>query len=122
MDRLTTLFAVLAALSVATERITEVIKGLPVISSWLAVEKTGSAEEFRKAVIHILAIVIGAILASQTHDQLTAALSLPSSGLWIYLLFGAMAAGGSGLWNSALDIVREVNRQKQILTDKLKSS
>jgi hypothetical protein len=37
-----------------------------------------------------------------------------------FLLLGALAAVGSGIWNSALDILREVN--KQMLTDKLKAS
>jgi len=33
-----------------------------------------------------------------------------------------MASGGSGLWNSALDIAREVNRQKQLVTEQLKAN
>jgi len=43
------------------------------------------------------------------------------SGFWSYLLIGAMASGRSGMRNGALDTVREVNRQKQILTEHLKS-
>ncbi len=123
MDKLTSLLGFLAALSLATERITETIKGLPLLSRWLAVEKpSGStAEEFRKACIHILAIAVGTILAGFTQDQLSATVGLHYNGIWAYLLFGAMASGGSGMWNSALDIVREVNRHKQILTDQLKS-
>jgi hypothetical protein len=124
MDRLTTLLGFLAALSLATERITETIKGLPLLSRWLAVEKAAGSteEEFRKASIHILAIAVGTILAGLTQDQLSTAMGMHYSGFWGYLLFGAMASGGSGMWNSALDIVREVNRQKQILTEQLKSS
>jgi len=33
-----------------------------------------------------------------------------------------MASGGSGFWNSALDIVRAVNTQKQLMTDKRKGT
>jgi hypothetical protein len=117
MDKLTILFAFFAALGVATERITEVIKGFV---PWLAFEQKGMAEELRKAAIHILAIVIGSLLASQTYSQLPTSFGLPAGGFVMYLLLGAIASGGSGLWNSALDIVREVNKQKQILTDKLK--
>jgi hypothetical protein len=121
MESMTTLFAFLAALSVATERITEMIKGFPGISSWLSVEKKESApEEARKVVIHAVAIVIGALLAYMTADQAPASLGLKGGSVWLSVLFGAMAAGGSGLWNSALDIVRETNKQKQILTGKLK--
>lgn len=104
------------------KRITETIKGLPILSRWLTVERASgsTAEEFRKAFIQILAIGVGTSLARLTQDQLSAAVGLDESGFWIYLLFGAMASGGSGLWNSTLDIVREVNRQKQMLTEQLK--
>ena len=34
-------------------------------------------------------------------------------GFATFLLFGALASGGSGMWNSALDIVREVKQQKE---------
>jgi len=122
MGNWTALFAFISGLSVATERITEVIKGLPGISTWLAVDKTGTAEEFRKAIVQLLAIVVGSVVASQTYDVVASSLSLPSGRPTIYILCGALASGGSGLGNSALDIVRETNKQKQILTDKLKSS
>ena len=118
MDKVTILFAFFAALGVATERVTEVIKGFV---PWLASEQKGTAEELRKAVIHILAFVIGSVLAWQTYGQLPASWGVPAGGFATYFLFGAMASGGSGLWNSVLDIVREVNKQKQILTDKLKA-
>ncbi len=96
----------LAALSLATERITELIKGLPVVSRWLAIERArgSTAEEFRKASIHLLAIAVGTFLARLIQDQLSTAVSVSGGGFWM-----------SGLWNSALDIVREVNKQKQIL-------
>ena len=123
MNSLTTLFAFLATLSLATERITEVVKGLPILSGWLAVEKApgSSAEALRKACVQVLAIAIGSLLTAMTQDQLSTATGLHATGFWAFLLFGAMASGGSGLWNSALDIVRDVNRQKQMLTDQLKA-
>jgi hypothetical protein len=129
MDQLTTLLGFVATLSVATERITETIKGLPFLSPWLAVEKqSGSkAEEFRKAWIHILAIAVGTGLAYLTLGQLPGAgvsfVSVQNAqppNLTMCFVFGAMASGGSGLWNSALDIAREVNRQKQLVTERLK--
>jgi len=122
MENWAPLFAFVSGLSVATERITEVIKGLPWISSWLAVDKAGTAEEFRKAVVQLLAIVVGSCVASQTYGLVASSLRLPEGTFLIYVLCGALASGGSGLWNSALDIVREANKQKQILTDKLKSN
>ena len=94
--------------------------GLPLVSKWLSQDMEGAAEEFRKAAVHIVAIVIGAILAYVTKDQAPATLPfLKTGGPAIYLVFGAMAAGGSGLWNSALDILRETSKQKKALTDSL---
>src|SRR5258708_3521829 len=123
MDKLTTFLGILTALSLATERITETIKGLPVLSRWLAVEKeTGSqAEELRKAAIHVLAIAIGTTLVALTLDQLSTVVGVKISGPWVPPLLGAMASGGSGMWNSALDIVREVNKQKALVTDQMKA-
>src|SRR5712692_2177706 len=89
MDKLTSILASLAALSLATERVTETIKGLPGLSRWLAVEKGSgtTAEEFRKASIHLVAIVLGTVLGWQAH--LAATLGLPDHW-WSCVLLGAM--------------------------------
>lgn len=122
MNSLTAWIAFVAGLSVATERVTEIVKGY-----WGRVaferEDDPKAEEKRKARIQILAIVVGAGLSFITYQQIQPALKLPVdtwSRVAVCVVFGAMASGGSGLWNSALDIVREANKQKQVLTDKLK--
>src|SRR5207253_1928052 len=71
MDKLTTLLSFLAALSIATERITEIIKGLPILSAWLAVErKPGLQEEFRKASVQGLALLAGTLVAYLVRDPL----------------------------------------------------
>jgi hypothetical protein len=54
MNNLTSLFGFLAALSLATERITEVVKGLPYVSKWLA--NLGKAGDTIEQVIDILPI------------------------------------------------------------------
>ncbi len=99
MDKLASPFGFMAALSLATERITETIKAWTFLSRWLAVDKeSGStAEKLRKATIHILAIPVGTILASLTQDQLSTAMGMHYGGFGAYLLFGAMASGESGL-------------------------
>jgi len=121
MNMLTNLFGFFAALSLATERITEIIKGLPILSGWLAVQKApnSTGEAFRKACVQILAIAVGTGLAYLTKYQLSTVTNLHYSGFWTYLLLGAMSSGGSGMWNSALDIVREINQQKQLLTQQM---
>ena len=124
---ITSLLGFFAALSVATarERITEIIKGFPGLSRWFAVDKTGTTEEFRKASVQIVAIVAGTLVSYLVREPLAKQLSISDAGQisfgW-YLVFGAMASGGSGFWNSALDIVRAVNTQKQLMTDKRKGT
>ncbi len=123
MDKLTTLLSFLAALSFATERITEMVKGLPILSAWFAVErKPGPEEEFRKASVQGLALLAGTLVAYLVRDPLAKQFGVTDLSPYTYWVFGAMASGGSGIWNSALDIVREVNRQKQIATEKLKAA
>lgn len=122
MDKLTALLTLLTTLSLATERITEAIKGFPGLSLWLATERPpGALEEARKASIHIIAMAAGTILTAMTRTQLESVLGWSLTGFWPCFLFGAMASGGSGLWNSALDIAREFNRQKQLVTNQLKA-
>jgi hypothetical protein len=125
MDKLTSLLGFFAALSVATERITEIIKGLPGLSRWFSVDKTGTTEDFRKASVQIVAVLAGMLVSYLVRQPLAQQLNIsdPSqiSFGW-YLVFGAMASGGSGIWNSALDIVRAVNEQKTLVTDKLKKA
>lgn len=123
MDKLTTLFSFLAALSVATERITEIFKGLPYLSKWFADEKKDPfLEESRKVSVQFLAVLAGTLVTYLARDPLSKQFGMTEIQWYVYWVFGAMASGGSGIWNSLLDIVREVNRQKQIATEKLKSS
>ena len=70
--------------------------------------------------MHVVAIAVGTLLAAMVSSELSSAIHV-QAGFWTWLVFGAMASGGSGLWNSTLDIVREVNKQKQELTKQLKA-
>jgi hypothetical protein len=126
MDHLTSMLGFLAALSVATERITEMLKGL---SGFLTgpgddpkMAKDPKVERLRKLSIQFLAVAIGSVLSYLTYGQLQKTLGLDGVTPAVCLLFGAMASGGSGLWNSAPDIAREMNRQKQMISDKLKAA
>jgi len=126
MDKITSLLGFFAALSVATERITEIIKGLPGLSSWFAAtDKEGTTEEFRKVSVQIVAVLAGTLVSFLAREPLAKQLNVSDVSqisFWWYLVLGAVASGGSGLWNSALDIVREVNTQKQLVTDKMKAT
>lgn len=120
MDTLSSILALLVTISMATERVTEVIKGLPILSRFLASnDLKGEWEEFRKFTIHLIAIATGTIFASLVPGQIAHMLS-PSKEIsvgWpVFLLFGALASGGSGIWNSVLDTVREISKQKALVT------
>jgi hypothetical protein len=122
MNNVTNLLSFFAALSVATERITEIIKGLPGLSNWFAREDLkATAEEFRKVSVQLVAVLAGMVVSYLVRDQITAQLHL-SLQWYSYVVLGAISSGGSGLWNSALDIVREVNTQKQLVTAGMKKT
>lgn len=109
MDKISTLVALLAAISVAVERVVELIKGsIPALAStWQ------KAEAIRRALIQLLAVVAGAAIASQMPTQLASATG--SQPDWkVDALIGLLASGGSGLWNHALDIVRATKVTKEL--------
>ncbi len=127
MDIISTFLALMVTLSMATERVTEAIKGFPVLSSLLAKEKkTGSwQEEARQAAIHIIAIAVGTGFAYGVHGPITSALKLaqPIANPWgLSLLLGGLASGGSAIWNNALDIVRLAKQQKAAVFEQAKKA
>ena len=123
MEKLTIMLGFFVTLSLATERITEVFKGLPILSVWFAVEKTDNPtkEAFRKATVQVLAIAVGAIFAHLVPEAVASALNVKADSVdwWICLLVGALASGGSGFWNSLLDASREIKKQKETITKQM---
>src|SRR3989442_4152255 len=88
MDKLTAWIAFVAALSVATERITEIVKGFV---PWLTQDKKRPLEELRKALIQILAVAIGTLLAALTYGQIQSALYLQDSTGWMRFVLCAQS-------------------------------
>jgi uncharacterized membrane protein YeaQ/YmgE (transglycosylase-associated protein family) len=103
----------MGAISVASERVVEILKGtIPPLSKNL----TGNAEGIRRAVMQILAGVVGAIIAYFAQSEIAAtvpALSAGEMGWPSYAVVGLLASGGSGLWNHALDIVQAMKINKE---------
>lgn len=124
MDNLTALLGFLVTLSLATERVTELVKKLPILSGVLSKKRVddSNGEHWRKGAVQVLAIVIGTFFALQLSGPI-GSLLYPSqnivAGLSECFLFGALASGGSGMWNSALDIVREVKQHKEKIRKQL---
>jgi hypothetical protein len=116
VDKLSAILALLVTLSMGTERVTEVIKGLPVLSAFFSAQwATGSRkEEFRKASVQIIAIAVGTGFAYAAQSAIASLLGLKGPVQWgMLFLFGALASGGSGFWNSTLDFVRAAKQAKE---------
>jgi len=111
-----TLVGYIAGISVATERVVEIIKGIPVLGPLLSKdEKNGDDVPLSAMAVHILAIVVGAFFAWMTYGQIASSIGADPQSInyGVCILFGAMSSGGSGFWNSILGAIREVNKQKE---------
>jgi hypothetical protein len=95
MEDLTSFLALLAGLSMAAERLVEILKTF--VFTNLSTVKTDLIEESRRQVKIQIISLVAAIL--------TALLLLPLGIVedwWIALALGFLASGGSSLWNSVL--------------------
>ena len=106
--------AFLFTLSVATERLVEIIKGL-LPSNWFSEKHDDAAKERRKTLLQILAVGAGIITAWLSSSFYSADLVKPYSSFNVVVL-GLLASGGSGFWNSLATYVLDVKDiQKQSL-------
>jgi hypothetical protein len=93
--------SLMLGLSVASERLVELIKGL-IGSNWLNEHKKDPKKELRRRVaIQILATACGMVTAYLARDAVI--LVIGSSDWPTCLVLGLLASGGSGLWNALLD-------------------
>ena len=116
MDRLSAFFTLMAAMSIAAERVVEIIKGI--VPSLAATNPDVKKERRRHMTLQLVAALAGIAVAAAAHDQVNRLLDdfLNSSGdVWgmglmavKYFILGVMVSGGSALWNHALDIVGAV--------------
>ncbi len=116
MDKLSTFFTPMAAMSIAAERVVEIIKGI--FPSLAATDPDANKERRRRMTLQLVAALAGIVVAVAAHDQVNRSLDdfLNSSGdAWgmglmalKYFIIGVMVSGGSALWNHALDIVGAV--------------
>jgi hypothetical protein len=113
VNNLTAFVTLMGAISVATERVVEILKGM---IPPLAKDLQGNAEGFRRAIMQILAGVVGAVIAYFAQPEIASTMpSLSSDKIgWVgYAIVGLLASGGSGLWNHVLDIVQAMKVSKE---------
>jgi|SRR6516165_9789865 hypothetical protein len=107
--QLSTILGLLAALSVASERLVEIIKGfVPGLDKhW----STPGWETARHAILNFIAAIAGMLTAYVAREAFPTTLHLPS-GFLTYVVLGLLASGGSGFWNSIQDYVNNAKNLK----------
>lgn len=105
MNSLTDLITLALALSVAVERVMEILKGL--IPALAQQQSNLKLEYLRGAILHLISVLIGALAAYAGNINFLQRFSSGPSNPWVgYLVCGLLAAGGSAFWNHVLDIVK----------------
>jgi hypothetical protein len=110
---LTTFITSIAAISIAAERIVEILKGwfpnLPLFST-----KSDPASEMRRcAFIHVLAGTCGALVSWLGQIDVFQDIA-PKGEHWVkYLVTGLLSSAGSAFWNHFLDFVKATKIKKE---------
>ena len=111
--KLAAIVGLLVALSAASERLVEIVKGL---FKWLDQKSDDErTERLRKATLQSLAVVAGIGTTLLARPAIPEDLLPDSGGLLALLALGFLASGGSGLWNSVLTYVLKVKDIKDDL-------
>jgi hypothetical protein len=111
---LTNFLTMMVAISIAAERMVEILKGwFP--NFYLFASKSDPTQEMRRgAFVHVLAGICGAIVAWLGHLDVFAGIGSGSVPSWAtYAGAGLLASGGSAFWNHALDLLRAVKVNKE---------
>lgn len=114
MATLSALLSVIIAVSLASERVIELLKKwFPNVGK---ARPDATQESRRQGMIQLLSAVMGTIIAWLSHNQLAA--MLPESlghymGWPTYIAIGLMSSGGSGFWNSILDVIRAIKIDRE---------
>ena len=110
-DTITNAVSLLAALSISTERLVEIIKGLV---PWLNNQnKDATIEGWRQATLHILAALCGMATTWMAGSVIEGVVPANWSHWGGYALIGLLASGGSGFWNSILSYAKATKDIKE---------
>jgi len=110
MTKVTAIVGLLVALSIASERLVEIVKGVvPPLTGKSAVQWK---EGVRRTANQLLAVGAGVLTAYLARPAIPAE-ALPATSDATILALGLLASGGSGLWNAVLSYVLQVKDIKE---------
>ena len=119
LTKLTAIVTLILALSVASERLVEIIKGF--VPS-LGKENPDPTEEARRgSYLQILAVLAGILTAFLAQDYIPKEIGDSTKG-WAIFGLGLLASGGSGFWNSVLTYVTKVKDIKKVEAEEKKKA
>ena len=119
IDKLIAIVGLILALSIASERLVEIVKGyVPWLNTAAA---TDAGEGRRRATLQLMAVVAGVITAWLSRAYIPKEVSDALDG-WAVLGLGLLASGGSGFWNAILSYVLKVKDLKVIETKALEGT
>lgn len=120
MENLVAIVSLILALSVASERLVEIVKGfIPSLDNQIT--DNPNAEARRRSFLQILAVLSGVFTAFLASDYIPRELAV-STKSWSILGLGLLASGGSGFWNSVLSYVAKVKEIKKVELEEKKSA
>jgi hypothetical protein len=115
---LSTIVTLLIALSVAAERLVEIIKGLiPFLSQQ---NSDAVKESWRQAALQAMAVAAGIVTALLTAPMLPHIVPGLGNNLLVLLALGLLVSGGSGFWHSIQDYVNALKEVQSLLVEEQK--
>jgi hypothetical protein len=109
--KLAAFVSLMIALSVATERLVEIIKGFFAYLS--NAQPDERSERHRKSALQLLAVVAGIFTAWSSSSYIPAEIAKPTE-TWQIIGLGLLASGGSGFWNSIATYVLKLKDLKKL--------
>ena len=105
MTKLAAIVGLLVALSVASERLVEIVKGI--VPSLTGKSEDKNKEGWRRAFNQLLAVGAGIATAFLARPVIPLE-ALPATNTVAIIALGLLASGGSGFWNAVLTYVMQL--------------
>ena len=116
--KLTAIVSLILALSIASERLVEIVKGF--IPPLTKPTPNPQREAVRCSILQILAVVSGIVTSYLAQDYIPKEVSDVVKG-WSVVGLGLLASGGSGFWNSILTYLLKVKDIKTVEAEAAKA-